>query len=107
MKGDTEAVAERLQVAGVGLVVYIFHANVKCFYGEVGNMDTRATGEELQEAKGVLATRQTDEDAVTLVDELVLSQRLVECLPESFLECHGLFLLLWHSNMLNYFMKTR
>ena len=55
MEGDTEAVAERLQVAGVGLVVYIFHSDMKCLYGEVGNMDVRATGEELQEAKGVLA----------------------------------------------------
>ena len=66
----------------------IVHSDMKCLDGEVGDMDVRATGEELQEAKGVLATGQTDEDAVTLVDELVLSQRLVECLPESFLERH-------------------
>ena len=55
---------------------------------KVGDMDFGTTGEELQQAERVLATRQTDEDFVVLVDELVLSQRLVECLPKSFLECH-------------------
>lgn len=46
------------------------------------------TGEELQQTKGILATRQADEDFIVLVDELVLAQRLVESLPELFFERH-------------------
>jgi hypothetical protein len=56
--------------------------------GEVGDVDFGTTGEELQQAERVFATRQTDEDFVVLVDKLVLSQRFIECLPKSFFECH-------------------
>ena len=104
MEGNVEAGAEGLEVASVRLVAYIFHADVEGLDGETGDMDTRTTSEELQEAEGVLATRQTDEDAVTLVDELVLSQRLVECLPKSFLECHGFYVQhagLFHENQID------
>jgi hypothetical protein len=57
-------------------------------YGEMGNMDLGAAGKELKQAKRVLSTRQTDEDAVVLVDELELTQRFVKLFPESFFDRH-------------------
>ena len=88
MQWYIEAVAEGLEVSGVGLIVDVFHTDVYGFDGEVGNMYLGTAGKKLQEANGVLATRQTDEDVVLLVDKLVLSQCLVECLPESFVNRH-------------------
>ena len=57
--------------------------------GEVGDVNFGTTGEELQQTQRVFATRQTDEDFVVLVDELVLSQRFIESLPEFFFERHS------------------
>ena len=78
MEGNAETVAEGLQVGGVGLVVHILHANVCGFDGEVGDMNQGTACQELKETERVLATRQTDEDAVVLVDELELSQCFIE-----------------------------
>ena len=84
VEGDTEAVAEQLQVGGVRFVMNIFHSDVQGLDGEAGDVDFGATGEEFQQTEGVLATRQTDEDAVVLVDKLELSQRFVKLFPKSF-----------------------
>ena len=88
MERDAEAGAEGLQVGGVALVVDVVHANMERLEGEVGDMNLGTPGEKLQQAERILATRQTDEDFIVLVDEFVLAQRLVECLPKSFLERH-------------------
>ena len=88
MQGHAEAVAERLQIAGICLVMDILHTDMQGFDGEIGDMNPGTAGEKLQQTKGVLATRQADEDFIVLVDELVLSQRLVKSLPKSFLERH-------------------
>jgi hypothetical protein len=66
----------------------ISHTDMQGLDGEVGDVDFGTTGEELQQAERVFATRQTDEDFVVLVDELVLSQRFIECLPKSFVQRH-------------------
>ena len=81
---DAETVTEGLQVGGVRFVMNIIHADVERFDGEVGDVDFGAAGKEFEQAEGVLATRQADEDFIVLVDELVLSQCLVESLPKSF-----------------------
>ena len=88
MEGHGEAVAERLEIRSVCLVMDISHTYMQGLDGEVGDVDFGTTGEELQQAERVFATRQTDEDFVVLVDELVLSQRFIECLPKSFVERH-------------------
>ena len=62
----------------------ILHPHMQGLDGEVGDIDLGATGEKFQQAEGVLATRQTDEDAVVLVDKLELSQRFVKLFPKSF-----------------------
>ena len=84
MEGDGEAVAERLQVGGVRFVMNIFHPHMQGLDSKVGDMDLGATGEKFQQTEGVLAARQTDEDAVVLVDKLELSQRFVKLFPKSF-----------------------
>ena len=73
MQGNAEAVAEGLEIGGVCLVVDIRHADMERLDGEVGDIDLGTTSEEFQQAQRVLATRQTDEDFVVLVDELILS----------------------------------
>jgi hypothetical protein len=88
VEGDVEAVAEGLKVSRVRFVMNILHADMQCLDGEVGNMYLGTTSEELKQTKGILATRQADEDFVVLVDELVLSQRLVKSLPEFLFEFH-------------------
>jgi hypothetical protein len=50
MEGNAQAGAEGLEVASVRLIAYIFHADMEGLDGETGDMDTRTTGEELQEA---------------------------------------------------------
>ena len=84
VEGDAEAVAERLEVGGVCFIMDIIHAYVQGLYGEVGDVDLGTTGKELKQAEGVLSTRQTDEDAVVLVDKLELSQCFVKLFPKSF-----------------------
>ena len=44
VEGDTEAVAERLQVGGVRFVMNIFHSDVQGLDGEAGDVDFGATG---------------------------------------------------------------
>ena len=88
MEGHAETVAERLQISGVGLIMDILHTDMQGFDGEVGYMNLGTACEELQQTEGVLATRQADEDFIVLVDELKLSQRLIESLPKSFFERH-------------------
>ena len=51
---------------------------------EVEFTASRPAGEEVEQAEGVFATRQSDEDFIVLVDELELSQRLVKLFPKSF-----------------------
>ena len=96
MEGHAETVAERLQISGVGLIMDILHADMQGFDGEVGDMNLGTACEELQQTEGVLATRQTDEDAVVLVDKLELSQRFIESLPKSFVKRH-----LLHENQID------
>ena len=84
MEGDAEAIAERLQVGGVCFVMNILHPYMQGLDGKVRDMDLGTTGEKFQQAEGILATRQTDEDAVVLVDKLELSQRFVKLFPKSF-----------------------
>ena len=73
MEMNAEVVAERLEVGGIRFVMNILHPNVQGFDGEVGDVNLGTTGKELQQTKGVLATRQADEDTVVLVDKLELS----------------------------------
>ena len=84
VEGDVNVVAERLEVAGVSLVMNIIHTDMQGLDGEVGDVDLGTTGKKLKQTEGVLATRQADEDFVVLVDKLELSQRLVKSLPKSF-----------------------
>ncbi len=88
MERNVETVAERLEVGGVRFVMNILHSDMKGLDGEVGDMNLGTTGEEFQQTKGVLATRQADEDTVVLVDELELSQRLVKSFPKFLFEIH-------------------
>jgi hypothetical protein len=85
---DTKSVAERLEVGGVSFVTYVFHSYMQSLDTKVRDVDLGATGKELEQTEGVLATRQSDEDSIVLVDELELSQRLVKSFPKSFLERH-------------------
>ena len=108
MEGDAETVAERLEVGGVCFIMDIIHAYVQGLYGEVGDVDLGTTGKKFEQTKGVLATRQSDEDVVVLVDELELSQRLVKSFPKFLLERHGFVWLRWHSNIQDiYFINTK
>ena len=88
VQGDVEVVTERLEVGGVRFLMNILHPNVQGFDGEVGDMNLGTTGKELQQTKGVLTTRQADEDTVVLVDELELSQCFVKSFPKFFFEIH-------------------
>jgi len=88
VEGHAELGAEGLEVGGVGLVMDVLHADMEGRDGEVGDVHLGAASQELGQQERVLTTRQSDEDMVTLVDELVLAQGFVECLPESFVECH-------------------
>ena len=89
MKGNVETIAERLQIAGIRFVLNILRSYMQGLDGEVGHMDFGTTCKKLQQAKRVFATRQADEDFVVLVDQLVLSQRLVKGFPKSFFERHS------------------
>ena len=84
MEGNTETIAERLEVGGVRFVMNIFHPYMQGLYGEVGHMNLGTTCKEFEQAEGVFATRQADEDFIVLVDELELSQRFVKLFPKSF-----------------------
>ena len=89
MERNVEAVAERQEVGGIRFVMNILHSDVQGFDGEVGDVNLGTTGKELQQTKGVLATRQADEDTVVLVDELELSQCFVKSFPKFFFERHS------------------
>ena len=97
MERDGQTIAELLKVGSVCLVMNIVHSDVQGLDGEVGDIDLGTAGEELQQAERVFATRQTDEDFVVLVDELVLPQRFIECFPKSFFQSH----LLIHKYQIN------
>ena len=49
VQGNAKTVAEGLKIGGVRLVVDIFHADVECLDGEVGDVNLGTTGEELQQ----------------------------------------------------------
>ena len=93
---NAETVAEGLQVGGVRLVMNITHPDMQGLYGEVGDVNLGASGEEFEQAEGVLATRQSDEDFIVLVDKLELSQRFIESLPKFFVKRH-----LLHENQID------
>ena len=97
MEGDGKSITELLDVRSVSHVGDILHANVDCHDCEAGFQNMLTTGEEFKETKGVLSSRQTDEDAVVLVDKLVLSQCLVEVVPKSVGCRHRLF----HENQID------
>jgi len=92
VEGHAEAIAEGLEIIGGGFVMNISHPHMQGLDGKVGNMDFGTAGKKFEQAKGILATRQADEDAVVLVDELELAQCLVKSLPKFLLERHGVCL---------------
>ena len=106
MKGNTEAVAEGLEISDVRFVMNICHANMECLGSKARDVNLGTSGQEFQQAEGVLATRQADEDFVVLVDELVLTQRFVKSLPESFFEIHR-YVCCDSVATYSYFMNTR
>ena len=81
---------EGMKVCSIRFVMDVFHTNMEGFDSEVGNVDFGTASQEFKQAERVLATRQADEDAVVLVDKLVLSQCFVKLFPKSFVERHGL-----------------
>ncbi len=96
VEGNAQLVAKRLEVGGVRFVVDIAHANMQGLDGKVGHMDLGTASQELKKTERVLATRQADEDAVILVDKLVLTQRFVKLFPKMFVERH-----LLHENQID------
>ncbi len=107
MERDTQVVAERLEIGGVRFVMNVFHPHVTCLNGEVWYVHLGTTGEEFQQTKGILATRQADEDFVVLGDQLELPQRFVERLPEFLFKIHRCVCYCATQQTYNYFINTR
>jgi len=88
VEGDLQTLTEVLQIGSVRLVMDVLHPYMQGLDGEVGYMHLRAARHEFQQTERVLATRQTDEDFIVLINQLVLPQRFVEGLPKSFCYSH-------------------
>ena len=89
VEGDGETVAERLEVGGIRFVMNILHTDMEGFDCKAGNVNFGTTCQEFKQTKGVFAARQSNEDFVALVDELVLAQRFVKSFPKFLFEGHS------------------
>ena len=69
--------AERFEVREVGVVVALFDAHMQGGDGEPGLVNLRTATEEFGEQQTVFSTAQTDENMVTVRDELIVRAGLV------------------------------
>ena len=82
---DAEGVAELLQIARVALVVDVLHPHVQGLDLESWVMDLRALRQEFRQKERVFSSRESHEDFVIILYQMISSHRLDEPLFQTLL----------------------
>ena len=83
VEGHVLLTAEALQIVGRGFVADVRHAHMDGLDPEVRMMDARAAGQQFQEAKRVLAARESEEHVVVVLEQTVGGKRADEPLVDA------------------------
>ena len=90
MEGDAQIVTERLQIAGIRLVMDILHPDVQRLYAESWVLDFGALGQQFEQQQRVFSTRKSHEDTVIIFDQMISSHRLDKTLVQPLLQATAL-----------------
>ena len=94
MKGNTQIVAELLQITGVRLVMDIFHPHMESLNSESRVLDSGTLCQQFRQQERVLAARESHEYLVIIFYQMISSHRLDEPFFQTVFKATALYRLI-------------